>query len=190
MSRGKPAVGKPARDETRAPKPAKARASKRALPRTAAAKAPPASKRSPRRTVPSAPVPPVPTAGPAEFAQVASALVESRREDARDLLEAGRMSVAGVQAVLERRIETLRETLAELRLLGKLMRRFGARESVAHVDELARGALQLTLANVRELMALATSTQREALGILARRLQADLEEFRQLQAALRARRSK
>ena len=100
------------------------------------------------------------------------------------------MSVAGVQAVLERRIETLRETLAELRLLGKLMRRFGARESVAHVDELARGALQLTLANVRELMALATSTQREALGILARRLQADLEEFRQLQAALRARRSK
>ena len=76
------------------------------------------------------------------------------------------------------------------RVVGKLMRHAGARESVAHVDELARGALQLTLASVRELTALASSTQREALGILARRLQADLAEFRQLQSALRARRPK
>ena len=54
------------------------------------------------------------------------------------------------------------------------MRHAGARETVAHVDELARGAVQLTLASVREMAALASSTQREALAVLARRLQADL----------------
>ena len=97
------------------------------------------------------------------------------------------MSVAGVQALLERRIDTLREALSELRAVGKLMSHAGARETVAHVDELARGAVELTLASVREMMALASSTQREALAILARRLQADLLEFRQLQSALRQR---
>ena len=55
-----------------------------------------------------------------------------------------------------------------------------ARESVAHVDELARGVLQLALSGERELKGMATSTQGEALGILARRLQADLAEFRRL----------
>jgi phasin family protein len=97
------------------------------------------------------------------------------------------MSVAGVQALLERRIDTLREALSELRAVSKLMRHAGARETVAHVDELARGAVQLTLASVREMAALASSTQREALAVLARRLQADLLEFRQMQSTLRQR---
>ena len=118
---------------------------------------------------------------------MAAALARSRCEDAHALIEAGRMSVAGVQALLERRIDTLREALSELRAVGKLMSHAGARETVAHVDELARGAVELTLASVREMMALASSTQREALAVLARRLQADLLEFRQLQSALRQR---
>ena len=118
---------------------------------------------------------------------LAADLAQSRREDAHALIEAGRMSVAGVQALLERRIDTLREALSELRAVGKLMSHAGARETVAHVDELARGAVELTLASVREMMALASSTQREALAVLARRLQADLLEFRQLQSALRQR---
>jgi len=92
-----------------------------------------------------------------------------------------------VQALLERRIDTLREALSELRAVSKLMRHAGARETVAHVDELARGAVQLTLASVREMAALASSTQREALAVLARRLQADLLEFRQMQSTLRQR---
>ena len=77
---------------------------------------------------------------------MAAALARSRREDAHALIEAGRMSVAGVQALLERRIDTLREALSELRAVGKLMSHAGARETVAHVDELARGAVELTLA--------------------------------------------
>ena len=187
MSRSKPARSDPARTQVHAPSPAKATASKRTLPHTAGAKAPPPSKRSRRKTVPSAPAP---QTGPAKLVQVAAALARSRHEDARALLEAGRMSVAGVQALLERRVLSLSDTLAYLRVVGKVLLHAGARESVAHVDELARGALQLTLASVRELTALASSTQREALGILARRLQADLAEFRQLQSALRARRPK
>ena len=184
MSRGKASIGTPDREKAGTPKPAKARASTPAQQRRTAAKAPPASKRSPQRTVASAAEP---QAGPATLKQVAAALARSRREDAHALIEAGRMSVAGVQALLERRIDTLREALSELRAVGKLMSHAGARETVAHVDELARGAVELTLASVREMMALASSTQREALAVLARRLQADLLEFRQIQSTLRQR---
>ena len=143
MSRGKASIGTPDREKAGTPKPAKARASTPAQQRRTAAKAPPASKRSPQRTVASAAEP---QAGPATLKQVAAALARSRREDAHALIEAGRMSVAGVQALLERRIDTLREALSELRAVGKLMSHAGARETVAHVDELARGAVELTLA--------------------------------------------
>ena len=91
MSRGKAIVGKPDREKAGAPKPAKARTSKPAQLRRAAAKAPPAKKRSPQKTVASAAEP---QAGPTTFTQVAAALAQSRREDARALIEAGRMSVA------------------------------------------------------------------------------------------------
>jgi hypothetical protein len=84
--------------------------------------------------------------------------------------------------VLKRRAELLRDTLAELRTVGKVMRSAGPRESVSQLDSLARGALLLTLNNVRQLVLLAVSKQREALDVLARRLQADLEEFKQLRS--------
>ena len=62
MSRGKASIGTPDREKAGTPKPAKARASTPAQQRRTAAKAPPASKRSPQRTVASAAEP---QAGPA-----------------------------------------------------------------------------------------------------------------------------
>ena len=159
MSRGKPVIDEPARTKQRTSSGAKARSSKQGVPRTAAAKVSPSRKRSQREPAPSAPAP---EPGPMKLAKVATAVATSRRENARAMLEAGRMSVAGVRALLERRVETLRETLAELRLVGKLMHHAGARESVAHVDELARGVLQLALSGERELKGMATSTQGDA----------------------------
>lgn len=124
------------------------------------------------------------------MADVASTLVTSRRRNAVALLDAGRKSYSGVAAVLKRRIEILRDTLSELRTVAKVMQQAGVRESAAQLDGLARGALQLTLNTVRELSGLAATTQKEALEILARRLQADLAEFRQLRSRAGAPHSK
>lgn len=121
--------------------------------------------------------------GPAaRLGQVASTVVTSRQRNAQALVEAGRQSYSGVAEVLKRRLVILQETLSELRAVAKVMRQAGARESVAHLDGLARGAMQLTVNSIRELSALASATQKEALDILARRLQADLVEFRQLRS--------
>lgn len=114
--------------------------------------------------------------------EVASTWVGSRRRNAQALLEAGQQSYAGVAEVLKRRLAILQDTVAELRTVAQVMRRAGARESVAHLDGLARGAVQLSLNSIRELSALASATQKEALDILARRLRDDLAEFRQLRS--------
>jgi hypothetical protein len=95
------------------------------------------------------------------------------RRDTDAWVEAGRQSVAGVEAVLERRKTILRETISELRTVATLMRHVGIRESVAHLDELALGLVALSIHSVLEIAELALATQREAIGALARGPRAD-----------------
>lgn len=141
----------------------------------------PAKPRGTRSTKPASRSPA--SAAPApRLDHVAAALVTSRRHDAQALLEAGRRSCSGITELLKRRVAILRETVSELRMVAKVMRQAGTRESVARLDGLARGAMQLTLNSIRELSALASARQKDALDILAQRLQADLAEFRQLRA--------
>lgn len=118
----------------------------------------------------------------ARLSETTATLSTSRRRSASALVDAGRTSVAGLTALLRRRIEILRDTLSELRTVARVVRVVGARESVAHLDGLARGAMQLTMSSVRELSSLAVSTQKEAFDILPSRLKADLAEFRQLRS--------
>ena len=100
-----------------------------------------------------------------------------RRKDAQALVEAGRKSANGVRAVLERCAARLRDTVSEVGTLTTVMRHVGARESIAHLDDLVLALVMLSIDSVRELAALTSTTQREALDILARRLQEHLEEF-------------
>lgn len=126
------------------------------------------------------PIPPEPTSS--TLAEAAAALVSSRRRNTQSLVEAGRNSYVGLEALLKRRLGILRDTLAELRTVAKVMRHVGARASVAHVDDLARGLLELTIHSIRELSALAATTQKGALEILTRRLRDDLAEFQQMRS--------
>lgn len=103
-------------------------------------------------------------------------------QHAEALVEAGRMSYAGIEAVLQRHVDILRATLAELSTVGQVMRQVGVRESIGHLDQLAYGAVELTLKSVSELAGLAATKQREALQILAARLHDDLAEFRRLRS--------
>src|SRR5262245_39805731 len=106
------------------------------------------------------------TAKHARRLTAAAAPTRSRRRDTDALAEAGRKSVAGVKAVLERRHAILRETISGLRTVATVMRHVGARAGVAQLDELALGLVALSIDSVRELAVLASTTQREALDVL------------------------
>ena len=94
------------------------------------------------------------------------------------LVEAGRKSLAGAKAVLERCNTMLRETLSEMRSVASLAQHTGARASFARLDSLAVALVMLAINNSRELAALASATQREALDVLVDRLQDDLKEYK------------
>lgn len=122
-----------------------------------------------------------------QLAQVVSTLAASRLRDARVLVDVGRKSCAGFADVLERQRELTRETLSELRCVAKVSRLAGARETVTRLDPLARGFLQLSINSIRELAGLAASRQKDALGVLARRVRENLEELGQLRSGVRVR---
>lgn len=90
------------------------------------------------------------------------------RRNAPGLAEVVGRSLAGVVAVHRRRKAIVRETLGELGTVAKLMRLVGARESMAHLDGLALGWVNLWIESMRELAMLATTTQRDALAGRAR----------------------
>jgi phasin family protein len=131
------------------------------------------------------------TAQPAAvgIASAAAVLAGSTRKNVEAFVGAGLTSAAGTRALLKRRLEILRDTLSEMRAVGKLMRHAGLRVSLAHLDDLARGAAELTLSSARELTCLAATTQKEALQILAQRLRDDLNEFSRLRSGAAAPRS-
>jgi hypothetical protein len=84
--------------------------------------------------------------------------------------------------VLRRCNAILRETLSELRGAAHLMQCLRACESVAHLDKLAIVLVMLSIDSVRELAALASTTQREALDVLVIRLQDDLKGFQTMRS--------
>jgi hypothetical protein len=135
----------------------------------------PARKSSSRKAAPAV-VAPAPKRG--RLAVAASTLLAPRLGDAQALLEAGRKSADGLRLVLRRHRTILRESLSELEGVARWMRRIGPRESAPHLDKLARAVVTLSIDSLRDLAALASATQREALDILVHRLQEDLKQFR------------
>jgi len=143
-------------------------------PASTAAKAPAASRarKAPAPTKPALAA----RAGRGKLAEVAAVLVDARRKDIDALKQAGMRSYEGTRIVVRRQVEQLKQTLGEWQAVIQVMRLAGPRESVAQLDELGRGALQQALESIRELADLAVQNQSEAIQILRRRIDEDLDE--------------
>lgn len=104
-------------------------------------------------------------------------LMASRRGDLEAVVAANRKSFEGIQAVVKRQTELLKAQIGEWRSVAKVMTIAGPVQSVAQLDELAKGAFRLSLANVKELAELSAKTQAEAFELMRSRIQQDLAEL-------------
>ena len=104
-------------------------------------------------------------------------LMASRRGDLEAVVAANRKSFEGIQAVVRRQTELLKAQIGEWRSVAKVMTIAGPVQSVAQLDELAKGAFRLSLANVKELAELSAKTQAEAFELMRSRIQQDLAEL-------------
>jgi hypothetical protein len=81
----------------------------------------------------------------------AGLLVTARRKDLEAILDANKKSYAGLQSVVQRQVEALKDAVSEWRLVIKLMAEGGARESLSKLDELALASFKMALNGIREL---------------------------------------
>ena len=102
------------------------------------------------------------------------AVVKSGQANMEAITEAGRISVEGMQAVAQRQQEMLTETVAELQETAT-----GA-DAMSKPMEVARERFEKSVANLRELTELASTSQTEAWKVLGQRVQ---ENFASLQKA-------
>ncbi|WP_280150731.1 phasin family protein [Piscinibacter sp. XHJ-5] len=102
------------------------------------------------------------------------------RKDVKAILSAGRVSFAGIQAVLGRATVLSKEAAGEWRTAARVMAEIGPQESARLVHKLAIAAFEFALADIRELAELAASSQCEALGVVRRRIDQNVDDVRRL----------
>ena len=110
----------------------------------------------------------------------AAKLVAGRRKDLEAIVAANRESFEGIQAVVKRQTELLKEQIGEWRSVGKVMSVIGPAQSIAQLDELAKAAFRLSLANVKELAELSVKTQAEAFDLVRSRIRQNIAEVKAL----------
>jgi phasin family protein len=118
--------------------------------------------------------------GKLELAGLAGNLVQSWRKDLESIAQASRKSYAGLQTIVSRQTMQIKDAVAELRTVGKVMTVIGPKESVRSLDDLALASLELALADIRELAELAANSQREAFDIVQQRVTENIDEVQQL----------
>lgn len=112
-----------------------------------------------------------------ELSGLAGKFVKGWRADVAAIVQANRNSYAGLQAIARRQVT---DAVGELRTVGKLMATVGAKESVRNLNGLALASLQLALADIRELAALAANSQRETFEIVHGRATKAAEKVQRL----------
>jgi phasin family protein len=110
----------------------------------------------------------------------AGLLVTARRKDLDALLDANRKSYAGLQSVVQRQVEALKNAVSEWRLVIKLLAEGGAKESLSKLDELALASFKMALNNIRDLAEMTARSQADAYEVISRRIREDVDEVTRL----------
>lgn len=114
------------------------------------------------------------------------ALLDAQRKNLEALTTANRQALEGMQVVLTRQGEMLRETMEEAR---KVLDDLGASSSPAEVaskqGKLLKEALEKVAGNMRELAEMTAKSNTEAFETINRRLSESMQEIKALAASLK-----
>ena len=106
-----------------------------------------------------------------------SALMEARRKDIEALTEVNKIALQSSQTMAQKQVEILQKTMQELTQTmsaGKPM------ENAAKQGEVVQHAMEKAFAYMRELAELAVKAQTEALAVINKRAQENMQELTSL----------
>lgn len=110
----------------------------------------------------------------------AATLLESGRKDIEALVEANKRSFQGLQAVVQRQSEMLRQSVTEWQGAVSGMKGKDASANLAKLDEMGKAAFQQALSDMRELAEVAAKSQTDAFNIVRERINENVEQVSKL----------
>lgn len=106
-------------------------------------------------------------------------LVSSQRKNIEALTQANKLAYDGLQAVVKRQVEILRQTVDEIAQATKDIAEPGnPQDKAAKQTELAKEAFERSLSNLRELSEMIAKANNEAFELLNKRFTQTLDEVR------------
>jgi len=107
------------------------------------------------------------------------AIVEARRKDIEALTEANRIAFEGMQALAQKQAEILQKSMQEAQAA---MQGFTGSPAAGagNPGELIQQAFQKALSNMRELAEMAGKSQAQAMEVVGKRVQENIEETKKL----------
>lgn len=106
-------------------------------------------------------------------------LVSSQRKNIEALTQANKLAYDGLQAVVKRQVEILRQTVDEIAQVTKDIAEPGTpQDKAAKQTELAKDAFERSLSNMRELAEMVAKANSEAFDLLNKRFTQNLDELR------------
>ena len=110
----------------------------------------------------------------------AASLMENGRKDIEALVEANKRSYQGLQTVVQRQAEGLRQSITEWQGAVSGMQGKDLSTNLSKLDEMGKAAFQQALNDMRELAEVAAKSQSEAFDIVRQRIQDNVEQASQL----------
>jgi phasin family protein len=110
----------------------------------------------------------------------AGKLLESGRKDLQALVEANEKSYQGLQTVVQRQTEMIKNAIGEWQTAAKGMPGKDPKENLAKLDELGRQSFQRAIDDIKELANLAAQSQADAFDVVRQRIQANVDEVTKL----------
>ena len=110
----------------------------------------------------------------------AATMMENGRKDIEALVEANKRSYQGLQTVVQRQAEGLRQSITEWQGAMSGMQGKDMSANLSKLDEMGKAAFQQALNDMRELAEVAAKSQSEAFDIVRQRIQDNVEQASQL----------
>lgn len=106
-------------------------------------------------------------------------LMESQRRNLEALATANARAYEGLQAVMQRQTELIRQTLEESTgMMGDFMRVGTPEEKMARQTEITKLVFEKTVSNLKELTEMLAKSNHEAANVLTERVSESLEELK------------
>jgi len=108
-----------------------------------------------------------------------SALIAARQKDIEALTQVNKIAYESLQAMAQKQVEILKTTMEELQSTAQKMAA-KPMESVTHEGQLVQQTLQKAFGYMHELAELTRKYQSEALDVINKRVQQNVEELKSL----------